>query len=61
MTRRHALRSAVRISSARVDEYLRRIALRPLPYRERADAAALMDDINERLAPVEQDGLDADH
>lgn len=52
-TGREALAVAERISSARADEYLRRIAARLVPYRTVPAAAALMTGIAERLAPVE--------
>jgi len=61
VTGRETLNVAERISSARADEYLRRIAVKILPYRSEPGAAELMADIAERLAPVEQDGLEADH
>jgi transcriptional regulator with XRE-family HTH domain len=57
---REALAVAERISSARADEYLRRIAARLLPYRAEPAAAALMTGIAERLAPIEQETLEAD-
>lgn len=60
-TGRETLDAATPISSARADEYLRRVALQLLPYRSEAPAAALMDDITERLSPIEEQGLEADH
>lgn len=55
------LRAAEGISSARADAYLRRIALRLVPYRDRPDAVELMGGISSRLAMLEQDGLESDH
>lgn len=60
-TGREALAVAERISSARADEYLRRIAVRLVPFRDEPAAAELMTGIAERLAPVEQEALEPDH
>lgn len=60
-TGRETLTMAEGISSARADEYLRRIALRLLPHRGIPNAAELTASIAFRLSPVEQDGLEADH
>jgi hypothetical protein len=59
-TGRETLDAAQSISSARADEYLRRVALRLLPYRAETSAAALMDAITARLSPVEEQGLEPD-
>jgi hypothetical protein len=59
-TGRQTLAVAERISSARADEYLRRIAVRLLPYRAESAAARLGADIAARLAPVEEQGLQPD-
>jgi hypothetical protein len=59
-TGRETLAAAEPISSARADEYLRRVALRLLPYRSETAAAALMDAITARLSPVEEQGLQPD-
>jgi transcriptional regulator with XRE-family HTH domain len=60
-TGQKTLAVAETISSARADEYLRRIALTLVPYRTEPGAGDLMSRIGERLLPIEEEGLEADH
>ncbi|WP_199040048.1 helix-turn-helix domain-containing protein [Glycomyces salinus] len=57
---REALSLAEGISSARADEYLRRIALRLLPYRDHQQAGELVSAIGVRLTPLQHDSLESD-